>query len=136
MRKTLMVSTSLHDCEANLISLAALLWILTGFHSSAGALRVLNLLENSRIKADCMFYTTLISACSKAGKVDLLFQVCTEEPSRAFRNRNSLLYVFQVYCWSSNLVKFNLHKKYSSCARFTMKWSCVKSMPTFILSEP
>jgi dienelactone hydrolase len=41
----------------------------------AGGLRVLALLESRGFKADCMFYTTLVSVCSKAGKVDLLFQV-------------------------------------------------------------
>ena len=46
-----------------------------------GGLRVLALLESRGFKADCMFYTTLICVCSKAGKVDLLFQVCMQQPS-------------------------------------------------------
>lgn len=40
-----------------------------------GALRVLAMLESTGLKADCIFYTSLISACAKAGKVDLVFQV-------------------------------------------------------------
>ena len=41
----------------------------------SGALRVLAMLESVSLRADCMFYTTLICACAKAGKVDLVFQV-------------------------------------------------------------
>jgi pentatricopeptide repeat protein len=33
------------------------------------------MLESTGLKADCIFYTSLISACAKAGKVDLVFQV-------------------------------------------------------------
>jgi pentatricopeptide repeat protein len=36
---------------------------------------VLDMLQRARLKADCIFYTTLISACAKAGKMDLMFKV-------------------------------------------------------------
>lgn len=52
----------------------------------AGALRVLAMLESVNLRADCMFYTTLICACAKAGKVDLVFQVWLRQTYIAFEN--------------------------------------------------
>lgn len=43
---------------------------------SLGAFQVLQLVQESGLKADCKLYTTLISTCAKSGKVDSMFEVC------------------------------------------------------------
>ncbi|XP_030523376.1 pentatricopeptide repeat-containing protein MRL1, chloroplastic isoform X2 [Rhodamnia argentea] len=45
---------------------------------SEGAFRVLQLVEEAGLKADCKLYTTLISTCAKCGKVDRMFEVFHE----------------------------------------------------------
>ncbi|XP_010444965.1 PREDICTED: pentatricopeptide repeat-containing protein MRL1, chloroplastic-like [Camelina sativa] len=40
-----------------------------------GARRVLRLVQESGMTADCKLYTTLISSCAKSGKVDAMFEV-------------------------------------------------------------
>lgn len=42
---------------------------------SEGAFQVLQLVQESGLKADCKLYTTLISTCAKSGKVDSMFEV-------------------------------------------------------------
>lgn len=42
----------------------------------SAACRVLEMVRNAGLQADCIFYTTLISACAKAGRIDLMFKVC------------------------------------------------------------
>ncbi|XP_056160788.1 pentatricopeptide repeat-containing protein MRL1, chloroplastic isoform X2 [Syzygium oleosum] len=45
---------------------------------SEGAFRVLQLVEEAGLNADCKLYTTLISTCAKCGKVDRMFEVFHE----------------------------------------------------------
>lgn len=40
-----------------------------------GAFQVLQLVRETGLKPDCKLYTTLISTCAKAGKVDTMFEV-------------------------------------------------------------
>lgn len=44
--------------------------------SLIGAFEVLDNVEKAGLKADCMIYTTLISACAKAGNIESIFQAC------------------------------------------------------------
>jgi hypothetical protein len=47
------------------------------FTIGSGAFEVLSVMKKNGLKADCMIYTTLISACAKAGDVDKLFEACS-----------------------------------------------------------
>ncbi|KAK3412640.1 hypothetical protein EUGRSUZ_I01366 [Eucalyptus grandis] len=55
-----------------------LMSVCTNSLDSEGAFRVLQLVEEAGLKADCKLYTTLISTCAKCGKVDRMFEVFHE----------------------------------------------------------
>ncbi|XP_020520327.1 pentatricopeptide repeat-containing protein MRL1, chloroplastic isoform X2 [Amborella trichopoda] len=55
-----------------------LLSVYASSHDSEGAFRVLALVKEAGLKADCKLYTTLISTCAKSGKVDGMFEVFHE----------------------------------------------------------
>ncbi|KAK9108735.1 hypothetical protein Sjap_016795 [Stephania japonica] len=52
-----------------------LLAVCASSQDSEGAFKVLQLVKDAGLKADCKLYTTLITTCAKSGKVDAMFGV-------------------------------------------------------------